>query len=93
MTEPRARDPERGLAEFVAAGPPPQRVALRAALALTRRRRGRALLAVLGPGGQVIDGVAAMSAYDAPDVARPLGWDAEAVVARGRELRRAEGRP
>jgi hypothetical protein len=41
----------------------------------------------------VIDGLAAMNIYDAPDVARPLGWDAEAVAARGRELRRTEGRP
>ena len=41
----------------------------------------------------MIDGLAAMSAYDEPDVARTLGWDAEAVVARGRELRRSEGRP
>jgi hypothetical protein len=31
--------------------------------------------------------------YDEPPVARALGWDASAVVARGRELRRAEGRP
>ena len=82
-----------GLAEFVDAGPPPQRIALRAALAMTRRRRGRALLALLGPGRQVIDGLAAMTVYDDPDVARPLGWDAETIVARGRELRRTEGRP
>jgi hypothetical protein len=85
MTEP--------LDEFVAAGPPPQRLALTAALALSRRRRGRALLALLGPGLQLIDGLAAMSAYDEPDVARTLGWDAEAVVTRGRALRCAEGRP
>jgi hypothetical protein len=41
----------------------------------------------------VIDGVAAMGVYDEPEVARTLGWDAEAVVARGRALRRSEGRP
>jgi hypothetical protein len=89
----RDRDRNRGLAEFVAAGPWPQRIALRTALALTARRRGRALLARLGPVLQVIDGLAAMSAYDEPNVARTLGWDAEAVVARGHELRRSEGRP
>ena len=31
--------------------------------------------------------------YDDPAVAGALGWDAAAVVARGRALRRAEGRP
>jgi hypothetical protein len=83
----------RPLAEFVAAGPSPQRIGLRATLALVSRPRGRALLAVLGPGRHVIDGVAAMGVYDEPEVARTLGWDAEAVVARGRALRRSEGRP
>ena len=83
----------RPLAEFVAAGPSPQRIGLRATLALVGRPRGRALLAVLGPGRQVIDGVAAMGVYDEPEVARTLGWDAEAVVARGRALRRSEVRP
>jgi hypothetical protein len=34
-----------------------------------------------------------MGRYEDPVVARALGWDAEAVVARGRALRRAEGRP
>ena len=34
-----------------------------------------------------------MGHYDDPEVARALGWDAEQVVARGRELRRSEGRP
>jgi hypothetical protein len=34
-----------------------------------------------------------MARYDDPERARSLGWDAEAVVARGRALRRAEGRP
>ena len=81
------------LSEFVAAGPLPQRLGLTTALALSRRRRGRALLAVLGPGGQLIDSLAAMGAYDEPAVARALGWDADAVVARGRRLRHSEGRP
>jgi hypothetical protein len=34
-----------------------------------------------------------MGHYDDPEVARALGWDAEAVVARGRALRREEDRP
>ncbi len=35
----------------------------------------------------------ALGRYDDPAVAASLGWDAEAVAARGRRLRRAEGRP
>jgi hypothetical protein len=87
------RPPHSGLGEFVAAGPGAQRVALRAALALVGRRRGRALLAMLGLGHHVIAGLAAMGVYDEPEVARALGWDADAVVARGRDLRHSEGRP
>jgi len=34
-----------------------------------------------------------MARYEEPALARALGWDADAVVARGRALRRAEGRP
>ena len=37
-------------------------------------------------------GVAALGHYDRPEVARGLGWDAEGIVARGRTLRRDEGR-
>ena len=83
----------RPLDEFVAAGPVPQRIALRAALTLVSRPRGRALLALLGPSHHVIEGLAAMGVYDDPEVARALGWDAGAVVARGRGLRLSEGRP
>ena len=36
---------------------------------------------------------AALGHYDEPAVARSLGWDADAVIARGRDLRRREGRP
>jgi hypothetical protein len=68
-------------------------VVLRALLPLARRPRGLALLGLLFPADQAIAGVAAMAHYDRPEVARALGWDAEAVVARGRELRRTEGRP
>ena len=45
------------------------------------------------PADQAGWGLAAMDHYDDPAVARALGWDAEAVAARGRELRRSEGRP
>lgn len=34
-----------------------------------------------------------MARYDDPGQASALGWDAAAVVGRGRELRRREGRP
>jgi hypothetical protein len=77
----------------VAAGPWPQRPALRMLLALAGRPRGQALLALAAPLDQVVRGLRTAGRYDNPDVTRALGWDAEAVVARGRELRRAEGRP
>jgi hypothetical protein len=81
------------LEQFLAAGPWPQRTLLRALLPLARRPRGLALLGWVFPADQAIGGVAAMGHYDRPEVARALGWDADAVVARGRELRRTEGRP
>jgi hypothetical protein len=81
------------LDEFVAAGPWPQRVVLRALLPLARRPRARAVLGVLAGADQALGGVGAMGHYDRPEVARPLGWDAAAVIARGRALRRDEGRP
>jgi hypothetical protein len=37
--------------------------------------------------------VDAVGRYDEPRLARALGWDADAVVARGRALRHDEGRP
>ena len=81
------------LEEFVAAGPWPQRIALRAMLAVVRRPRGARLLRLLSPADHAAAAVLAMAHYDEPATARPLGWDAEAVVSRGRELRRSEGRP
>jgi hypothetical protein len=81
------------LDEFVGAGPWPQRAAIRALLPLVRRPRGRALLGHVAAADQALSGLAAMGRYDQPDAARRLGWDAEAVVARGRTLRRAERRP
>ncbi|HEY2770176.1 MAG TPA: hypothetical protein VGI87_06395 [Solirubrobacteraceae bacterium] len=81
------------LDEFVAAGPALQRPALRALLTLARRPRGQALLASLPLAQQAADSLVAMAYYDDPARSRALGWDAEAVVRRGRELRHREGRP
>lgn len=78
---------------FIAAAPWPQRMGLRVLLALARRPRGAELLARVPPFGQLARGLLAAGYYDDPHVSRALGWDAKAVVARGRELRRAEGRP
>jgi len=78
---------------FIAAAPWPQRAGLRALLALARRPRGAHLLRSLPPSDQLANGLLAMEHFEDPAFARPLGWDAEAVVARGRALRREEGRP
>jgi hypothetical protein len=78
------------LDEFVASGPALQRPGLRALLTLARRPRGRALLASLPLAQQAADSVVAMARYDDPARSRQLGWDAEAVVRRGRELRSQE---
>ena len=77
----------------MAAGPWPQRPVLRVLLALAGRPRGAALLAIAAPLDQIVRGLRTVGHYDDPAVARGLGWDAEAVVARGRELRRSQGRP
>ncbi len=82
-----------GLAEFVAAAPTPLRAAMRLLIALERRPGGRALLARIGTVGQLAQMLASLGRYDDPARATKLGWDAETVVARGRALRRAEGRP
>lgn len=84
---------DRALDEFIAATPQPQRAGLRVVLALARRPRGAALLSRVPPLAQVGRALVGMDRYDDPLVARKLGWDAEAVVARGQALRRAEGRP
>jgi hypothetical protein len=87
-------DPAAGpLDGFIAAGPWPQRTGLRALLAVARRPRGAALLARVAPWDQLARGLLTVEHYDDPYVGRSLGWDVDAVVARGRELRRAEGRP
>ncbi len=78
---------------FLAAAPWPQRTGLRAVLALGRRPRGARLLAAVQPVDQLANGLLAMERFEDPRLAGSLGWDAEAVVARGRALRREEGRP
>jgi hypothetical protein len=81
------------LDEFVASAPPFQRAGLRVLIALARRPRGVALLAHFPTAEQLAQLVCALGRYDDPDLSRTLGWDGEAVVARGLALRRAEGRP
>jgi hypothetical protein len=78
---------------FLAAAPWPQRAGLRVLVALGRRPRGVALLGRLAPADQLAQSLLGMERYEDPVLARALGWDADVVVARGRALRRAEGRP
>ena len=82
-----------GFDSFLAAAPWPQRAALRLLLALVSRPRGAALLAHAPLVSQLAGSLRALRDYDEPAVSRALGWDAAAVVRRGRALRRAEGRP
>ena len=82
-----------GLERFIAAAPWPQRAGMRLLVALERRPRGAALLARVPLVAQLARSLVALGRYDEPRVARALGWDAEAVVARGRALRRSEARP
>jgi hypothetical protein len=81
------------LESFVAAAPQPQRAALRLMVALGRRPRGVWLLHRLAPVDQLANGLLAGDRFEDPAVTEPLGWDAAAVAARGRALRREEGRP
>ena len=81
------------LDQLIDAGPRWQRPGKLALLALARRPRGVALLKRFPPADQAGAALLALERYDDPEHARPLGWDAEAVIARGRALRREEGRP
>ncbi len=81
------------LDSFLAAAPLPERAGLRVLLALARRPRGAALLARAPLLAEAANATLALGRYDDPALAAGLGWDAEIVVARGRALRRAEGRP
>jgi hypothetical protein len=82
----------RGLDVFVDAAPQPQRSGLRLLIALERRPRGRRLLGRVHAIDQLANGLLAMGRYEDPVNAVALGWDADAIAARGRALRRAEGR-
>jgi hypothetical protein len=79
------------LEAFIAAAPWPQRAGLRLLLEIARRPRGAALLALASPLDQLPRGLLTVSHYDDREVGLSLGWDVEQVLARGRELRRAEG--
>lgn len=83
----------RSLERFIAAGPWPERAGTRLLVSLARRPHGRRLLARVAPLEQLAGGLLAMERYEDPTLARELGWDAAAVAARGRALRREEGRP
>jgi hypothetical protein len=83
----------RPVESFIAASSWPQRAGLRIVVALGRRPRGMALLRRLAPADQLAQSLLGMERFEEPALARALGWDGEAVVARGRALRRAEGRP
>ena len=82
-----------GLEGFLAAAPWPQRPALRLLLTVARRPRGAAALRRAPLLQRAATSTLALGRYDEPQLARALGWDAAAVVARGRELRRVEQRP
>jgi hypothetical protein len=75
------------LDEFIAAGPWPQRAALRGLLALGRRPRGARLLGLVPQAGQLAASLLGFGRYEDPTRARELGYDAAAVVQRGREAR------
>jgi hypothetical protein len=93
MTTSSAQLETGSLDAFIAAAPWPQRMGLRALLAVARRPRGAALLARAAPWDQLPRGLLTVGHYDDPRVSRMLGWDVDAVIARGQELRRVEGRP
>jgi hypothetical protein len=83
----------RRLDGFIRAAPQPQRLGMRVLVTLARRPRGAALLTHAPMAEQAAHAILALDRYDEPALARSLGWDAAAVAARGRDLRRAEGRP
>jgi hypothetical protein len=82
-----------GFESFLAAAPPVQRAGMRLLIALAARPRGARLLAAMPLAHQAASALLEMSRYDDPAVSHALGWDADAVAARGRALRAAEGRP
>jgi hypothetical protein len=81
-----------GLDRFVDAAPQPQRSGLRLLVALERRPRGRRVLGRVHAIDQLANGLVAMGHYEDPANALALGWDSDAIAARGRALRREDGR-
>jgi hypothetical protein len=77
------------LDELIDAAPAWRRPGMRLMFALARRRRGLALLHRFSPADQAAAGMLALVRYDDPALARRLGWDAEAVIARGNAAREA----
>lgn len=90
MTAVEAKSP---MDAWVAAAPQPVRTGLRVLRALAKRPGGMRLLHRLAPADQLAYAMTAMEHFEDPAHATPLGWDSEAVAARGRALRREEGRP
>ncbi|MGA7704245.1 MAG: hypothetical protein WB998_05050 [Solirubrobacteraceae bacterium] len=81
------------LEQFIASAPQPQRAGMRMLLAVGRRPRGKSLIERAPAVDQLAQMLLGLGRYDDPEVAKALGWDGAAVVARGRALRRSEGRP
>lgn len=81
------------LEQFIASAPQPQRAGMRMLAAVGCRPRGKMLLERVPALNQLAQMLLTLGRYDDPGVALTLGWDGAAVVARGRVLRRAEGRP
>lgn len=80
------------LNDFLAGSPQPQRAGLKLVLSLAKRPRGAVFLTSMPMLSQAAGSLIAMARYDDPEVAKRLGFDAEAVVKRGKQLRQAEGR-
>lgn len=81
------------LDRFVAAGPAPLRSGLRLLVTLARRPRGARLLRHLPRVETPVLATLSLGRYDDPAVGRALGWDAAAVVVRGRALRQTPTHP
>ncbi|MGA9284345.1 MAG: hypothetical protein WBV85_02790 [Solirubrobacteraceae bacterium] len=81
------------LEQFITSAPQPQRAGMWMLVAMGCRPRGKALIERAPALDQLAQMLLALSRYDDPGVALALGWDGAAVVAYGRALRRAEGRP
>lgn len=92
MSRARPNLGREGLDRFVDAAPQPERSGLRLLVALERRPRGRRMLGRAHTVEQLANGLVAMGHYEDPANALTLGWDADAIAARGRALRREEGR-